>query len=81
MSEKNSVNKQENLPDLLREGGPKAHIKKDLERALSSYAALQGIKVGSIEWKSINLKLLLPSLKKVSSNWKLIQPNDINTNS
>ena len=79
MPGKSLVNNQDGLPDFLLESGVKAPIKMDLERALSSYAALHDIQVGSFEWKSINLKLMLPSLQKVSSRWRLIQADDINT--
>lgn len=79
MPGKNLVNNQDGLLDFLIKSGVKAPIKMDMERALSSYAALHGIQVGSFEWKSINLKLMLPSLQIVSSRWRLIQADHINT--
>ena len=67
-------NQKNTLPKILREETYTPEIRDDLVKVLEKYTIKNNIKIGTAEWKVLNLKTLLPILNRKFEIWRHVKP-------
>ena len=69
---------KETMPDFAYEDKLAYHTKIELQKALAHTAVVHSILYDSEEWRRLQLKDLVPSLKLINLRWTGLNPDRIN---